>query len=335
MKSPQNGAAPVRTESAVSSRSSATRKATLSVLLPNYNHGHYLSEAILGIATQSRPPDEFLILDDASTDNSIEIIRPLLARFPFLRLIRHDQNQGVIAASQRLFAEARCDYVFAAAADDIRLPGFFDRAMRMVEQYPQAGLVFGMLDMVDPEGRLLLTGKASRWEKSLYAPPDRFLREYLEVERPSESACSTAIYRRDAMQEVGGYRAELLSWADTFAFRAIGLKYGACYLATEVAHVRVLPESFSQQNSREVRKTLDMIARAAALMQSAEFRERFPRDHVRRWRRAYRWQVIRDDFLGPEPPGPRRPSFLVRNMQRLPRALRTLSLLLYPGKTDP
>jgi glycosyltransferase involved in cell wall biosynthesis len=311
------------------------RKPTLSVLMPNHNHGRYLAEAILGIATQSRPPDEFLILDDASTDNSIEVIRPFLTRFPFLRLIRHDRNQGVMAASQRLFAEARCDYVFAAAADDIRLPGFFDQAMRMVEQYPQAGLVFGMLDMVDAEGRYLLTGKASRWETSLYAPPDRLLREYLEVERPSESACSTTIYRRDVMEEVGGYRAELQSWADSFAFRAIGLKYGVCYLATKVAHVRVLPDSFSQQEGREVRRTLDMIARAAALMHSAEFRDRFPPDHVRRWRRAYRWQVIRDDFLGPEASGPHRPSFLVRNLRRLPRLPRTLSLLLYRGKMFP
>ena len=309
------------------------RRPTLSVLMPNHNHGRYLAEAILGIAQQSRPPDEFLILDDASTDNSIGIIRPFLDRFPFLRLIRHERNQGVIAASQRLFAEARSDYLFAAAADDIRLPGFFDQAMRMVERYPQAGLVFGMLEMVDAEDRLLLTGKPSRWETSLYAPPDQFLREYLEVERPSESACSTVIYRRDAIEEVGGYRAELQAWADTFAFRAIGLKYGVCHLATVVARVRVLPDSFSQQSSREVRKTLDMIARAAALMQSAEFRERFPHDHVRHWRRAYRWQVIRDDFLGPETPGPRRPSFLVRNLRRLPRLPRTLSLLLYRGKT--
>lgn len=308
------------------------RTPTLSVLMPNYSHGHYLAEAILGIATQSRPPDEFLILDDASTDNSIEIIRPFLDRFPFLRLIQNCRNEGVIASYQRLFDEARCDYVFAAATDDIRLPGFFDQAMRMVEQYPRAGLVFGKLDMIDAKGRLLLSGKASRWKTSLYAPPERFLHEYLEVELPGESACSATIYRRDAIEEVGGYRAELRSWADTFAFRAVGLKYGVCYLATKVVHVRVLPGSFSQQDGREVRKILDMISCAAALMQSEEFRARFPRDYVRGWRQAHGLQVIWGDFLGPETPGLRRPSFLVRNLRRLPRLPRLLSLLLYWGR---
>jgi glycosyltransferase involved in cell wall biosynthesis len=123
------------------------------------------------MAMQSRPPDEFLILDDGSTDNSVEIISSFCARFPFLRLIRNRYNQGVIAASQRLFAEARSDYVFAAAADDIRLPGFFERAMQMAEQYPKAGLVFGVPKMIDSEGQPLLTGQARRWQQPLYASP--------------------------------------------------------------------------------------------------------------------------------------------------------------------
>ena len=301
MQSPPDEAVPAEDASV---GSSAMRRPTLSVLMPNYNHGRYLAEAIKVIATQSRPPDEFLILDDASTDNSLEVIAPFLQQFPFIRLIRHDRNQGVIAASQRLFAEARGDYVFAAAVDDIRLPGFFEQAMQLAERYPQAGLVFGILHMVDHEGHHLVTGDASRWRDPLYASPERFLREYLEVERPSQSVCSATIYRRDAIQAVGGYRADLGSWADTFAFRAIGLTHGVCYLPREVVHFRVLPASFSQRSHTDPRATLDLIARAAAIMQSAEFRDRFPADHVRRWRRAYRWQVIRDYFLGPEVPGP-------------------------------
>jgi glycosyltransferase involved in cell wall biosynthesis len=304
---------------------------TLSVIMPNYNHGRYLAEAITGIATQSRPPDEFLILDDGSTDDSLQVVAPLVDRFRFIRVIRHDRNRGVIAAHQRLFAEAQSDYVLAAAADDVRLPGFFERAMRMVDRFPEAGLVFGMVRMIDEEGGHLLMGEASRWREPLYADPQRFLHEYLLVERPSQSPCSGTIYRRSAIQEVGGYRAELGSWADTFALRAIGLKYGVCYVPVEVAQFRVLAGSFSQQSDAEPRKMLDLISRAAALMRTAEFRDRFPANYVQRWRRDYRWQVIRDYFLGPEVPGHPRPSFLIRNLRRLPRVLRTLLLFVYQG----
>lgn len=304
---------------------------TLSVLMPNYNHSRYLAEAIRGIATQSRVPDEFLILDDASTDDSLAVIAPFLEQFPFIRLIRHERNQGVIVASQRLFAEARGDYVFAAAADDIRLPNFFERAQSMIERFPQAGLVFGIVDLIDAEGHHLLTGAASQWHEPLYADPQRFLREYLAVERPTHSACSATIYRRDAIQEVGGYRADLGSWADTFAFRAIGLKYGVCYLAADVVQGRMLEGSFSHQTSVQPRKMLDLVARAKAVMSSPEFRDRFPPDHVRQWSRDFRWQVIRDYFLGPEVQGRPRPSFLIRNVRRLPRLMNTLKLFFYPG----
>lgn len=330
MKSPPADAV-AGTEAGPCSENRAASRPTLSVLMPNYNHARYLAEAIRGIASQSRPPDEFLILDDASTDNSLEVIAPFLEQFPFIRLIRHERNQGVIVASQRLFAEARGDYVFAAAADDIRLPGFFELALHWAARFPQAGLAFGIVHIVDHAGHLLCRGEASRWRKPLYASPEQFLREYLEVERPSQSTCAATIYRRDAIQEVGGYRAELGSWADTFAFRAIGLKYGVCYLAAELVHARELPSGFHQRCHSDPRASLEMIARAADLMRSAEFRDRFPPVHVRRWRRAYRWQVIRDYFLGPEAPGAQRPTFFIRNARRLPRLLPTLALFLYRG----
>ena len=102
-------------------------------------------------------------------------------------------------------------------------------------------------------------------------------------------------------------------------------------MPVEVAQFRVLAGSFSQQSDAQPRKMLDLIARAAALMRTAAFRDRFPANYVHRWRRDYRWQVIRDYFLGPEIPGRPRPSFLVRNLRRLPRVLRTLLLFIYQG----
>lgn len=303
---------------------------TLSVLMPNYNHGRYLAEAITGIITQSRPPDEFLILDDASTDNSVEVIESFLDRLPGLRLIRHEQNRGVIAAHERLFAEARGDLVFAAAVDDVRLPGFFERVMQMAEQWPQAGLFFGAVGMIDETGRRLGTIDVRRWQVPLYADPQRFLREYLMVELPTHSVCSGTIYRRAALSEVGGYRPELGSWSDTFAFRAIGLKDGVCYLADEVAQFRKLPGSFSQQSGARPRELLAVMARAASLMRSAEFQDRFPAAYVRRWQRLCRWQILWDYVLGADPAGQPRPPFWRRNWRRLPRAWHALRLLASP-----
>ncbi len=304
---------------------------TLSAVMPNYNHGRYLAEAVAGIATQSRPPDELIVLDDASTDDSVRVIEPLVDRFPFMRLIRLERNGGVLAAIERLLAEARGDYVFFAAADDVRMPGFFERAMAMAQQYPQAGLVCGGVSLIDEADRHLGYFGVRRWNEPLYADPRRFLEEYLLSEVPSHSLSSASIYRRDALLEVGGYRPELGSWADSFAVRAIGLKRGICYVPMEAVRVRMLARSFSHQTATQPRRLLDIIARAERLMQSEEFRDVFPAHYVCHWTRSYRYRTVRDFFLGPEPAGGRRPSFLVRNFRRLPRLLPALALWLYRG----
>ncbi len=305
--------------------------ARLSVVMPNFNHAAFLAEAITGIATQSRPPDEFIILDDGSTDDSLRVIEPFLKRYPFVRLIRHEKNRGVIESHRRLFAEASGEYVFAAAADDIRLPGFFESAMTMAEAHPDAGLVFGIMGMVDDRGRLLESARSSRWTVPTHADPSRFEREFLDLEPPWLSLCGATIYRRDALMEAGGYRAELGSWADTFAFRAIGLRHGVCYLAREVVRARMLTGSFSEQSRSNPRRMLDVIARAEHLMRSEEFRSLFPASHVRRWSSRWRRRVIFDAILDSESPRNPRAPFPVRNLRRLALSWRVLPLLFYRG----
>jgi len=134
---------------------------------------------------------------------------------------------------------------------------------------------------------------------------------------------------------VGGYRPELGSWADSFAVRAIGLKHGICYVPMEAVRARMLVHSLSHQTVSQPRRLLDIIARAERLMESEEFRDVFPAGYARRWARSYRYRTVRDFFLGPEPAGGRRPSFLARNFRRLPRLLPALALWFYRGDSGP
>jgi len=296
--------------------------------MPNFNHAKFLPRAIEANANQTRPPDEFLILDDGSTDNSIDVIESYLPRFPFLRLIRGERNVGVNEANRRLFDLATGDYVHAAAADDDRLPDFFERAMGLAESHPHAGLVFGNLIVKNEQETVIGHVDVPRWTEPRYVDPARFLTDYLDVELASHSASAATIYRRDAFAEVGWYREELGPWADTFAARAIGLKYGACYVPEDFAVDYRMPASYSQQAKDNPRRALDVIARAAHLMRSDEFRDRFPAAYVSSWERQFRRLVAWNYFLGS---GPRNPSFLVRNLSRLPRVLPALRVLGYAG----
>jgi glycosyltransferase involved in cell wall biosynthesis len=74
---------------------------TLSVVLPNYNHGKLIARAITALLTQERPPDEIVIVDDGSTDDSLRVIAALAAGTKAIRVIANQTNEGATAALAR------------------------------------------------------------------------------------------------------------------------------------------------------------------------------------------------------------------------------------------
>src|SRR5262249_1546333 len=115
---------------------------TLSVIMPNYNHARLIPRALTAVLEQSHRPTEVIVLDDGSTDNSMEVIESFAQRDALVRLIRHERNQGIMAAIARGFEVSRGDYVFFPAADDYILPGHFEKSLRMLAEHPEAGLSF-------------------------------------------------------------------------------------------------------------------------------------------------------------------------------------------------
>lgn len=309
-------------------------KPTIATVMPNYNHAAYLPAAIESVLSQTRPPDEFLILDDASTDNSVEVIRSYAGDNPTIRLIQGTVNIGVHAAHRRLFELATCDYIDPMAADDLRYPRCYELALAMAEQYPRAGILFGKMVMSSATGIPEATLGASAWMQSTYAEPERFMREYLEREPPSQSLMAATFFRREPFREVGWYCEELGPWGDTLAANAIALKYGACYVPEPFACWRKAPGSFSQKTSIDPRATLDLINRAASVMRSKRFRPYFPDPFVKRWKRAYAWRTIKEywrcDNTDEIPLGA---SIWTRYRHRVPRTLEALSLFWH--RSDP
>ena len=125
----------------------------LTAVLTNFNHGRYLPRSLGSILEQTRPPDEVIVIDDASTDDSIAIIDALLPGFPNARLVRNLVNQGVIANLNDGLRLARGEYVHFAAADDVFYRRLYEVGMRLLEQHPGAALFSARSDLIDAAGR--------------------------------------------------------------------------------------------------------------------------------------------------------------------------------------
>jgi len=265
---------------------------SLSVFLSNYNHAKYVAQAIEAIVTQSRPPDEFIIIDDASTDNSVEIIQEFAHRYHFIDFARNHRNMGALATAQKLLSKATGEYIYGAGADDYVLPGFFETAMAMAEQYPQAGVISGKVIVIDTNDNKIGVAEIPHWTTPRFASPRQFLKDYLEKVALDHSLSSATIYKRTSLEEVGGFRPGLRAWSDTFAIRAIGLRYGACYIPQPCTCFRLSPNSLTSSTIEDVRLMLKIIARCADLMRSTQFNLYFPREYVVRWEQNYRSTII-------------------------------------------
>ena len=101
---------------------------SLSIIIPNFNDAKFLKECIDSIVTQSVTPDELIILDDASTDNSIEVISKAISGYPFARIEHNPVNLGFggVPNANRGLQLAKSKYVYFLGANDFILPGLIE-----------------------------------------------------------------------------------------------------------------------------------------------------------------------------------------------------------------
>src|SRR5207245_472394 len=90
----------------------------ISAIIPNFNHAKFLPRSVGSFLNQPLLPAEIIVVDDASTDNSLEVLNSLAQQHPIIRVLRNEKNMGVNASMNRAMAEAPGDYVLFTAADD-------------------------------------------------------------------------------------------------------------------------------------------------------------------------------------------------------------------------
>lgn len=244
---------------------------TLSVIMPSYNHARYLEGALRAHLDQSVPPLEILVIDDASTDDSCARVERLAEQHPAIRVIRLSRNTGVNAASNLGLYEAQGDYVCFSAADDLVLPGFAERSLRLLAGNPDAALSFSETAvLVGDTGALRYAPLFLSETPCRLSPAD--MQHFLE--RTCYHLQGHAIlYRRQRVLEFGGLDPELRWIADWFMSYVLAFRYGACYIPEVSALVRVSPDSYSATGGRQADVQRQLVYRLVELLQTDRFRD--------------------------------------------------------------
>ena len=113
----------------------------ISVIITSYNYGHYISESIASVLRQDFPSFELIVVDNASTDTTDEIVQPFLAD-PRFRYIKNDVNIGLAPNHNRGLAFARGRFINFVSADDKLLPGHLRRCYDFLALHPATDMVY-------------------------------------------------------------------------------------------------------------------------------------------------------------------------------------------------
>lgn len=126
----------------------------ISVIIPNYNYGSYLKEALDSILKTNKSDGfELIVVDDGSTDNSHAILREYAGNAR-VRIYYQPHNRGIAATVNFAISQARGEFLHFFASDDLHEPGTLDLMTEKIGQFPQVALFSADYTTFEESGRV-------------------------------------------------------------------------------------------------------------------------------------------------------------------------------------
>lgn len=180
--------------------------ADVTVVVVSYNHQDYVRECLLSIERQTLTPAQVIIIDDASTDSTTDVIDEFLRQRPYLQWETSFQrgNRGLCRNLNEGLARTTSTYFAYISADDFMLPTRLERQARALQDAPQYAASFSDAYQVGHDSEVFPTrpALASGWAEW----PDSIENELFgSILRRNFIPAASLLIRTDALQRVGGY----------------------------------------------------------------------------------------------------------------------------------
>ena len=147
-------------------------KPLITTIIPTYRRPHYLKKAIQSVLSQSYQNFQIWICDNASGDETAQIVAEFIKNDPRVRYFCHESNVGMLKNYEFGLSLVDTDFFSFLSDDDVFLPNFYEIALEEFQKHPDAGFVAGSTAIMTEKGRIVRIPLSSWPREGKFTPPD-------------------------------------------------------------------------------------------------------------------------------------------------------------------
>jgi glycosyltransferase involved in cell wall biosynthesis len=245
----------------------------VSVICLCYNHASFLREALDSVRQQTYSNLEIILVDDASTDNSAQVLKEYLQPYPEIKFIHHLQNTGNTRAFNEAFALSQGEFVIDFATDDVMLPHRVEEQVKAFAALdPDYGVVYTDAELINNQSAVIghfYQRNAAGQVISL--PPSGYV--FTHILRSAFLCPPTLMFRRQLLAYTRGYD-ENLAYEDFDVWVRSAQQFKFYFLDKILTRRRMHAQSFSEKlyspGDKQLAATVIICRKALKLVQTPE-----------------------------------------------------------------
>jgi glycosyltransferase involved in cell wall biosynthesis len=215
----------------------------VSVIIPCFNYGQFVGEAIQSVLNQTYPDLEVIVVDDGSTDTTRDVVYSF--RDPRIRYV-YQENAGENVARNTGIQQARGEFIAFLDADDLWLPQKLEKQLRLFEEDPEVGLAYCLFSYFDSE-----SGNVVGFHKEYKCFRGNVLEKLYEK---NFIGSPTPVIKRDVFEKTGLFETDDQSVDDWTLWTKIAFHYKIDYVPEVLAKYRIHIGAMSYRTADEYRK---------------------------------------------------------------------------------
>lgn len=185
---------------------------TITVIIPSYNYGRFLAEAVDSVLNQSRPVDSIILVNDGSTDDTEEICRSYQRRHPeIIRIISHSENKGILFTFNEAVEYATGDYICFLGADNIMEANYIASCESVLDSDPQVAIAYTDFILFGENAPEVCSSFKQEWRRPQQEDgwpicfPEFNGEASLDILKDTNFIHGSSMYKKQAFLDVGGY----------------------------------------------------------------------------------------------------------------------------------